>query len=877
MKTIVKIIFLMLLVVLSGCSNANSPVIPDSSSDMIADAMLPESVMFSNSPSVQGILGGYELSLDPETRSVELTPKRNLAEGESYIVNGLAFFTISPCPECLRLRAIEWKSDSISVLFTAEHPFEKGNTSEPPTAKNRLDLDIFDMALVINPTNLTPLNYPGLSTAAYNTVCKKPDGYTSALSGFLGENAVLPYFLVIDDNQASTNTFNKFEMGSSADFIVDFKNVPATVFDLYLIFGYGISARLATRLSPTYYNPEFNWKAPWKVEAYPPDRDSETTIGWTWDSLDTTRQYTVEVYVYDWQIGANVDPTLTDPSSVYASSEIESVSVEVPGMTSTVPMVLGNQSISGDGSPSSPLQYQVSFANELGLAAGVYTGLVKVLDSRAVGSIPPGGTRDFLVDITDEIQQEYHNFPEFATYQTFTANVVPGCDGYCWANDWGNAQDDIVNSIDVDYYGNVYVVGDFCDTVIFDKNSGAARSSNGNMDAFLAKYDSFGNLVWLRAWGGVSDDSAEAIIVGDLGLVFVTGWFEETVDFNPGGVGGTKTSADSQDAYLSCYDLYGEWLWTKTWGGPSSDEAKGLAVSDDAYIYVVGQFYQTCDFDPDGGGTETSKGVADCFVSYFYFDNGDWLWAKTWGGTQNDFCESVSTDSSGNAFITGEFWGTPDFDPNGGSPETSNGDTDVYLTKFSKNGAWQWAKVWGGTSHDTGQSIDIDGSDYPYIMGEYYGSVDFNPAGGGTKVSNGATKDCFLSKFNNDGTWQWTEAWGGPSYEYSYGVWVGYDGFIYTGGGFTQTVDFNPSGGGTEVSNGASDSFISVFNSSGTWQWVETWGGSDTDEVYALALDTLGNMYAGGIYYEHTDLDPDGGDERIGMGGDDCYFSRFRF
>jgi hypothetical protein len=876
MKSTKSIILLLVMIIISGCSNAQNTVSPDSGSGTSTDSLMPDLSGNTAIPSTQGILGAYDLILDPETLTAELTPKRITAEGESYIVNGLAFFTINPCPNCLRYKGIEWKTDGISILFTAEHPFAKGNISEPPTAKNRLDLDVFDMALAIRPLTLMPQNYSNLAVTAYNDVCMNQDGYTSALSGLLGNNSVLPYFLVIDDNQAGTNTFNKFEMGSSADFQVDLQRIPSMTYELYLIMGYGISARLATRLSPTYYNPEFNWKAPWKIDVYSPDVDRGKTIGWTWDSLDTTRQYTVEVYVYDWQIGANVDPTLADPSSVYAASEIESVSVEIPGMNTTVPMVLGNQSISGDGSPSSPLRYQVSFANEMGLAAGEYTGLVKVLDSRAVGSIPPGGTRDFLVDITDEIQQEYYNISQFATYQTFTATVVPGCDGYCWANDWGSAQDDIVYSIAVDNCGCVYIVGDFTETVIFDKKSGTAKLANGGMDAYLAKFDSLGDLVWLKTWGGTGDDSCMSVEIGELGDLYVTGYFEVTVDFNPNG-GGTKTSVGAQDAYLTRFDLNGNWIWTQTWGGPGSDEAQDIAINNDHYLYVIGHFNQTCDFNPNGGGTETSSGGSDCFVSYFAFDNGYWYWTKTWGGTLYDYCHSAATDSSGDIFILGSFNGTADFDPDGGSPETSNGDADVFLTKFDKIGAWQWAKVWGGTNYDRGYSVALDATDYVYIMGEFYGTVNFNPAGGGTKSSNGGSKDCFLSKFDNDGIWEWTEVWGGPSYEYSYSVLVGYDGFIYTGGGFSQTVDFNPNGGGTEVCNGGSDSFISVFNPNGTWQWVETWGGSDTDEVYALALDTLGNMYAGGIYYDHTDLDPDGGDPRIGVGGEDCYFSRFRF
>jgi hypothetical protein len=876
MKSIKTFIILVLLVVVAGCSNAPNTVVPDSYSDTVNSAQMPDISGNTDIQSTQGILGAYDLTLDPETKSVELTPKRFMAEGESYLVNGLAFFTINPCPNCLRYKAIEWKPDGISISFTVEHPFDKGNTSLPPTAKNRLDLDVFDMALVIHPLTLMPQNYSNLAVTAYNDVCMNQDGYTLALSGLLGNNSVLPYFLVIDDNQASTNTFNKFEMGSSADFQVDFQKVVSMTYELYLIMGYGISAKLATRLSPTYYNPEFNWKSPWKVKVQAPDDGKTVTIGHTWDSLDTTTTYTVEVFVYDWQIGATVDPTLADPSSVFAASEVAQISVEIPGMTSSTPSVLGNQSLGGTGAPNDPLRYEISFANEQGQAAGQYIGLVKVADNRAVGSVPPGGTRDFLVDNPDGYSQEFHGIPEFATYQTFPVNIVPGCDGYCWGKDWGSNDVESLNSIDVDNEGNVYVTGYFFNTVIFDPETSEVRSSHGNEDAFLLKYDSLGNLQWLKTWGGIGSDSCEDVEIGPLGEVFVVGYFQETVDFNPDG-GGTKVSVGSEDAYLSKFDQQGNWIWTQVWGGPDSDWAWDVVYNAESALYVVGEFYSSCDFTPGGGGTKTSNGGADCYVSYFS-DDGSWSWTQTWGGTQSEACFSVTSDSSGNAFITGIFNGTTDLDPNTGFTKTSNGQYDVFLTKFDKYNAWQWGKVWGGTGFDTGNCIDTDATGHVYVMGDYRNTVDFNPAGGGTKIANGGGPDCYLSKFDTNGIWWWTETWGGPSSEYGNSVFVGEDGYIYTGGEFSQTVDFNPSGGGTETSGGfTSDSFISVFDANGTWQWVETWGGSDNDEVFSVAVDNLGNAYAGGLYYDYTDLDPDDGDPRLGKGVEDCFVSRFRF
>jgi len=394
----------------SGGGNSGNPVINDSSISLTG----------SDANNAIGIMGAYTLSVDPVSESVELNPIRQSAIGESYIVSGIGFFTGTPCVDCLKLSGFSFIGGQLALTFYIRHPFDPGVTTLPPSARNRLDLDVFDLALVVLPTSITPVTYTQIGVGVYAGVVANADGYTRELANALRKQEAIPYVLVVDDSKElpiPTGHYNKFPMGAESFFDVYFDLTPGTpcTFDMYLTMGYGFSAKKAQRLNPTYYNPEFNRKAAWKVKA---EADS------FWVSGDTMTPIDVIVRVYDWQIGANVDPALLNPSDIYAASEVESVAVEIPGMTNTLKQVTGDTSVSGDGGPDDPLVYEIPIANEKNIAVGLYTGLVRVMDERDVGVVPPTGTRDYLIDSPDGLALNNYAMLEFATYQTFDAEVI---------------------------------------------------------------------------------------------------------------------------------------------------------------------------------------------------------------------------------------------------------------------------------------------------------------------------------------------------------------------------------------------------------------------------------------------------------------------
>jgi len=408
------ILFLIILIsIVNGCSSANNPVNP---SDPMPDTFISDS---ETGQSNIGVLGAYSLVLDPVALTYEMTPIRKTTIGESFIVDGTSFFTIFPCPNCFRINGIASHPDAITLDMNIRHPFQAGEISLPPSGTNRLDLDIFDLAAVIQPVGPAAQFFPTLNETIQSSSCWAPDGYTKELQNIFGFNDALPYFLVVSDYDTGISTFNKFAMGDALQFEAYF--APTTLvlyFNIYLTFGYGASATFWQRLTPKYYNPEFNRKTAWRVAA--------NSMG-NWVDNDSTTTVDVRIDIYDWQQTATVcaDPAnfATAPSDqVYSDSTVWGVSVEIPALYGGY--FFRGTADSGTGAPNDPLTFQFQIANENLAPAGEYTGLVVVTDARNV-AIAPNLDRDCIISSPDGKYLNKYALPptDFTTYQVFTAVV----------------------------------------------------------------------------------------------------------------------------------------------------------------------------------------------------------------------------------------------------------------------------------------------------------------------------------------------------------------------------------------------------------------------------------------------------------------------
>ena len=123
-------------------------------------------------------------------------------------------------------------------------------------------------------------------------------------------------------------------------------------------------------------------------------------------------------------------------------------------------------------------------------------------------------------------------------------------------------------------------------------------------------------------------------------------------------------------------DSSGNWLWAKKAGGNNTDYGYGIAIDSSGNCYVTGYFQSTATF---GSINLASNGGSDIFVAKLD-SSGNWLWAQKAGGGSADQGYGISTDSSGNSYITGYFNGTATFG-NNISLNSNNNSQDIFVTK----------------------------------------------------------------------------------------------------------------------------------------------------------------------------------------------------
>ncbi|MHA1370364.1 MAG: hypothetical protein ACTSRA_11690, partial [Promethearchaeota archaeon] len=215
----------------------------------------------------------------------------------------------------------------------------------------------------------------------------------------------------------------------------------------------------------------------------------------------------------------------------------------------------------------------------------------------------------------------------------------------------------------------------------------------GDSDLVLVKWDTDGNQVWNRTWGG-SDLDVGFSVWGDGSYLYTCGWTE-------------SFGAGSSDLFLVKWDTDGNQVWNRMWGGSDSD--KGNSVwGDGSYLYTCGYTW--------------SYGAGDSDLVLVKWDtDGNQVWNRTWGGSDSDYGESV--------------WGDGSFIYTCG--ETSSfgaGSADLVLVKWDTDGNQVWNRTWGGFYYDCGDSVWGDGS-YLYTCG-------------GTESFGAGSYDLFLIKWN---------------------------------------------------------------------------------------------------------------------------------
>jgi Beta-propeller repeat len=316
--------------------------------------------------------------------------------------------------------------------------------------------------------------------------------------------------------------------------------------------------------------------------------------------------------------------------------------------------------------------------------------------------------------------------------------------------------------IALDASGNAYVTGATSSTeASFPVLGGPDLTHNGGYDAFVAKLDPTGNLVFAGYIGGAGTDFGEGIAVDRLGNVYVTGPTDSSEDTFPATVGPDVTYNGNFDVFVAklkvdptdaipknnfeyCGYIGGAGVDIGLEPGGRSLTAGQIAVDASGSAYVSGMTTSTeATFPVTVGPDLTHNGGYDAFVAKITPDGTGFVYAGYIGGSGDDYGFGMAVDASGNAYLTGRTSSTEATFPVTLGPDlTYNGRTDAFVAKVAPDGAsLVYAGYLGGAYLDQGIGLAIDPQGNAYVVGHTHSSEATLPVIGGPDLT-----------FNNPGT-----------------------------------------------------------------------------------------------------------------------------
>jgi uncharacterized delta-60 repeat protein len=292
--------------------------------------------------------------------------------------------------------------------------------------------------------------------------------------------------------------------------------------------------------------------------------------------------------------------------------------------------------------------------------------------------------------------------------------------------------------------------------------------------------------------------------------------------------------------------------WGHSWGNENSDHANAVATDVDGNTFVAGSY--------DVGSFTDAESIL-----LKYSPDGTLLWAKTWGGAEDEYAYGVAVDADGNAYVTGE-------------ARSFASVFTVFILKYAPDGTLLWEKTWGDSNRCCGNAIALDGTGLLYVAGyelglgggasmlllkydtdgnfidnkalssaNYYAdAIAVNSTGdiylaGRSKDTTSTQDDMLIVKYSALGMLlEWQKQWGNdPGTDTGQGICTDSSGNVYVVG---RAYSGDMGQGGYEVA-------LMKLDSNGAILWQETWGGAGHDEAFALTIDSSSNLYIAGHTY----------------------------
>ncbi|MCP9747833.1 choice-of-anchor D domain-containing protein, partial [Lacihabitans sp. CS3-21] len=336
---------------------------------------------------------------------------------------------------------------------------------------------------------------------------------------------------------------------------------------------------------------------------------------------------------------------------------------------------------------------------------------------------------------------------------------------WTYAGGNGSSGAEVSRAICTDAAGNIYVTGNFSNTVDLDYGSGtASATSAGSNDAFISSYTSTGAYRWSLIVGSAGPETAISIITNGTD-VYATGSYSQTAS-----IGGSTslTSTGAGDIYLVKLNAStGAVSWAVSYGALSGDSPLGLCFDASNNVYMAGTYTNpwtgTCT-------TPTTQGSSDIFIQKINPANGSCVWASAGGSSSGDGAEAgicfipssnkivVSTSYSGASATFGSFTLN--------NVNSSSVQRDIVILELNAStGAFSNAITFGtSTNDDVSSGVYDQSTGNVFVSGSYQSTLTLPNGGSGISLTSVGGNDIWLGSYSPTAhSFVWAKSAGGTS------------------------------------------------------------------------------------------------------------------
>ncbi|QNF32139.1 T9SS type A sorting domain-containing protein [Adhaeribacter swui] len=392
-----------------------------------------------------------------------------------------------------------------------------------------------------------------------------------------------------------------------------------------------------------------------------------------------------------------------------------------------------------------------------------------------------------------------------------------------WDKTLGGAQEDHLNTL-LQIPDGSFILGGSSSSV---KGGDKSQVDRGGGDIWLIKITAHGTTIWDKTLGGDEGDG-----LTDLQSTPEGGYI----------LGGNSTSNRSGDKSGNRIGENDFWIiklkeepplqasWNMRYGGSGKDNlTTAIKTSDGRYLSGG---YTTSGVS--GDKNQTSQGKNDYWIVKSD-QNGKKLWDQSYGGSQDDYLNSIVQTADGGYLLAGSSASSR----SGDKSQESRGDQDYWVVKVNASGTKLWDKRYGGTGTDELTQVLVLPSGSFILAG-----TSNSPASGDISQNSYGGKDYWVLKISRSGKKIWDTRLGGAQDETLEGIVFNSDGGFLVGGTSASGI----SGTKTQMSQGSSDFWVVRLTGEGEQVWDQRYGGSGEDQLMALGSTntSTGNFFLAG-------------------------------